>query len=531
MISANTTINNAIVSPVRHITARVELYNGSTLIDTFSHNDRLVSITVERVGEGKFFGFGICQKANINLIDKNRELSITTANSAKISFGVDGAYMSVLPTFYITEVNRDENTNALSITAYDALNSAAKHTAAELSINSYTIKELATECANIIGLQLAAIDLAAFNTSYPEGANLEGTETIRSLLTAIAEATQTIYYVDASGRIVFKRLDKSGAAAYTIDRESYFTLDSKTNRRLGAICHATELGDNVEASIAESGSTQYVRDNPLWDMREDIADLVNSALAAVGGLTINQFDCSWRGNYLVEIGDKLALTTKDNQTVYSYLIDDTISYDGTYSQETKWSYGDDDAETPANPTTLGDVLKQTYAKVDKANREIELVASESAANKSNISSLMINTDSIAASIQKVETNANDAIEDVKNDITTLNNRVSATMTAEEVKLEISNELANGTTKVITNTGYSFNDEGLTVSKSDSEMKTTITDDGMIVFKNDEAMLTANNVGVDAVNLHATTYLIIGTNSRFEDFGSNRTGCFWIGEVY
>ena len=59
------------------------------------------------------------------------------------------------------------------------------------------------------------------------------------------------------------------------------------------------------------------------------------------------------------------------------------------------------------------------------------------------------------------------------------------------------------------------------------MKTQITEDGMTVYKNDSAVLTANNVGVNAVNLHATTYLIIGTNSRFEDYGS-RTGCFWIG---
>jgi hypothetical protein len=51
---------------------------------------------------------------------------------------------------------------------------------------------------------------------------------------------------------------------------------------------------------------------------------------------------------------------------------------------------------------------------------------------------------------------------------------------------------------------------------------------MTVYKNSATVLTANNVGVDAVNLHATTYLIIGNNSRFEDYGSNRTGCFWIG---
>ena len=45
------------------------------------------------------------------------------------------------------------------------------------------------------------------------------------------------------------------------------------------------------------------------------------------------------------------------------------------------------------------------------------------------------------------------------------------------------------------------------------------------------MLTANNQGVDAKNLHATTYLIIGGNSRMEDFtcdGTKRTAVFWIG---
>ena len=60
------------------------------------------------------------------------------------------------------------------------------------------------------------------------------------------------------------------------------------------------------------------------------------------------------------------------------------------------------------------------------------------------------------------------------------------------------------------------------------MTTQITEDGMTVYRDNTAVLIANNVGVDAVNLHATTYLIIGNNSRFEDYGENRTGCFWIG---
>ena len=104
------------------------------------------------------------------------------------------------------------------------------------------------------------------------------------------------------------------------------------------------------------------------------------------------------------------------------------------------------------------------------------------------------------------------------------------MTAEEVKLEIKSELDNGVSKVVTNTGFTFDETGLTVSKSDSELSTTITEDGMRISRDDEEVLKVDNTGVDAANLRATTYLIIGLNSRFEDYDNNtRTGCFWIGE--
>lgn len=46
-----------------------------------------------------------------------------------------------------------------------------------------------------------------------------------------------------------------------------------------------------------------------------------------------------------------------------------------------------------------------------------------------------------------------------------------------------------------------------------------------------AVLTANKDGVDARNLSATTYLIVGGRSRFENYNNDkgsRTGCFWIG---
>jgi hypothetical protein len=117
------------------------------------------------------------------------------------------------------------------------------------------------------------------------------------------------------------------------------------------------------------------------------------------------------------------------------------------------------------------------------------------------------------------------------EIAELTSKVENVVTEDEVRILIEEELSNGVDKIVTSTGFTFDDMGLTVSKSDSEMSTTITEDGMRVYKNGEEMLTADNTGVYAANLHATTYLIIGKYSRFEDYESDkgsRTGCFWLG---
>jgi hypothetical protein len=263
-------------------------------------------------------------------------------------------------------------------------------------------------------------------------------------------------------------------------------------------------------------------------LREDIDTLLNNALTAVGGLTINQFSCEWRGNPAIEIGDKIRLTAKDGSGVVSFLLDDVISYDGSLSASTGWAYEEDNAESEDNPASLGDALKKTYARVDKANKEIELVASEVANNTEAISALQLTTEGITASVQKVEEKTSAELEGLNNEVATLTSKVNAAITSEDVQLQIETELANGVDKVTTTTGFTFNDEGLTVSKSGSEMETTITEDGMTVRRNEEAVLIADHEGVKAEDLHATTYLIIGKNSRFEDYLDNRTGCFWIG---
>lgn len=163
--------------------------------------------------------------------------------------------------------------------------------------------------------------------------------------------------------------------------------------------------------------------------------------------------------------------------------------------------------------------------------EFSSIESETKTLNETVTSLQLGADSISASVKSLEENVIRTTDGLTNDISIIQEQVNLAMTSEDVKIEIQNQLINGTNKVSTTTGYTFDEDGLNISKSDSEMKTQITEDGMKIYKNDDIMLTANNQGVDAKNLHATTYLIIGGNSRMEDFvenGNKRTAVFWIG---
>lgn len=106
---------------------------------------------------------------------------------------------------------------------------------------------------------------------------------------------------------------------------------------------------------------------------------------------------------------------------------------------------------------------------------------------------------------------------------------------ESLEFKVTEIVENGVDHVVTTTGFRFDHDGLNISKSGEEMKNKLDNTGMYVYRSGDVILAANNKGVEATNLHAKTYLIIGSGngrSRIEDydgeFGERRTGVFWIG---
>lgn len=701
MIETTQTSLNALVSPLREIKAKIDLFDGTTKKTTFTGSDKIKKFQIERAGdEGKFFGFGVSQKLELELLDKNRELNIVKGNIFDVYLTADTTYTKIL-SCEVDSIKRDEKTNGLTITAYDTLYRASGHQVKDLTLTTpYTIKDFCEACGAKLGVSVKGIN--TFTLSYPNGANFDGAETLREALDMVAEATQTIYFMDSTNSLVFKKLDKAGANLLTIDKNIYFEYKNNGPRVLKTICSTNELGDDVSESGTTGDATQFVRDNAFWELRDDITDLVHNAVVAVSGLSISQFECKWRGNFFLEIGDKIQILGKDNSSAITYLLNDTLVYNGGLNQTSSWKYKDS-GETASNPTSLGDAIKQTYAKVDKQNKEITLLASEvrtqtEAIKKTvkqvdveyylstssstptggtwsteappweenkymwsrqkitytdgtfairnatciagakgadgkdgtdgkpgtdgapgrgitsvsteyyistsetelaggswsetqptweegkyiwtrskivynnptsteyttavcdatwkeinaiqgeqktiitDVAELKVAKDSITASVSQITENQsglNSALTDLQNAFTDQNNtnaeqfdtltqKVESSMTADQVHLAISTELSKGVDKVTTSTGFTFNEAGLTISKTDSEISTNIDEDGMSIYKNNEEVLTADNTGVTQINATIKQYLIVGKNSRFEDYGSDRTGCFWIG---
>jgi hypothetical protein len=518
-------------SSQRKIQGRVEHYNGSTitLLNTFLSDDKLQEIGITRPGEhGKFFGFGISQKVVVKVIDKSNSLVFNKGDLLRIAFSVDtGDFERVCPVFFVKEATRDEKTSVYTVTAYDALDDATAHVFDEIGmIPPYTIKNVAEACVGLLGLFDVIADDDAFNTLYENGANFGGQESIRTVLNAIAEATQTIYFVNNFNELVFKRLSNSDSPIVEIPKRDYFELTTALPATISNIVSVTELGDNVGTV---DGVVQYVRDNPFWTNRTDLGTLLTAANNRIAGLTIVPYNIKWRGNFLTEICDKITLIDKYGNPVDTFILDDSISYTGGLSQTCSWEYNpDNNRSTAANPITLGDKLNQTFAKVDKVNNKIDLVASESTNNSEAISALQVSTSDITASVTSIESNVNASIDGFNEDISSLRKEVQTKITDEDLTIAIRSELANGVNSVITETGYTFDGNGLHIAKEGEEMQNSLDNTGMYVKRGSEDILTANNDGVKALNVVVKTWLVIGKNSRFEDYGSDRTGCFWIG---
>lgn len=182
---------------------------------------------------------------------------------------------------------------------------------------------------------------------------------------------------------------------------------------------------------------------------------------------------------------------------------------------------------------FGKTFAEMLGLINDARDKVDSVESE-LKNEIKEQSTLLKRDAeeiVASATETVRTELTDSITGVSDTVSELAKQVELKLDADAVSIQVKKELANGVDRVVTETGYEFGAEGLNITKKGEEMSNKLDHTGMYVTRSGEEILTANKDGVNAVNLHAKTYLVIGAGkgrSRFEDYGIDRTGCFWIG---
>ena len=256
--------------------------------------------------------------------------------------------------------------------------------------------------------------------------------------------------------------------------------------------------NDIGAIVGDGTNTYIIEDNFLVYGKEpeELEEIANKTFNKIRMIQYRPASISLKGNPCLEVGDAVICHTR-NKEVATYILQRTLkgiqSLRDEFDSEGVYEYAE-----KVNSSNRD--VKKLKGKVNTLERTVEHTVSRIADVENNVATTVTHT----VNGLKIE------IESAADDIGGL-------------KDEVDKNTSN-----INKTAYEFGTEDLVVTKSGSEMETHISDDGMKVKKNGDDVLVADSKGVDATNLHAKTYLIIGKNSRFEDYGENRTGCFWIG---
>lgn len=249
-----------------------------------------------------------------------------------------------------------------------------------------------------------------------------------------------------------------------------------------------------------------------------------------------------------EAWDDTEPTYSPGSTNSLYVVDLTVYSDGTFSyspvslstayEAAKDAYNKASA-VDARVTTVTDLLVEKESIImaaleervteseftsyqEEAAAQLELKANEFTIEISRETSqleskLSIQDATIAASGAYVQK----AIEEQRQISTRLE------QDAESLSLKVTEIVNNGVSELHNEMGYDVDGDGFHVSRASDEISATLNNHGLVVKHNDEKQLVANETGVDARNLHASTYLIIGAHSRMEDYESG-TGLFFTG---
>ena len=156
-------------------------------------------------------------------------------------------------------------------------------------------------------------------------------------------------------------------------------------------------------------------------------------------------------------------------------------------------------------------------KVTELSLTVDGVKAENRDAQGNLARISMALEGIDARVSSQQT----GLTGIKESLTQLK------QTADQLEVAVQTVETQGVSRVQTQTGYCFDQNGLSIHRTGSQMENLLDDTGMYVNRSGSLVLRANDEGVAAVDVTVKNYLIMGEHARFEDYNNGRTACFWI----
>lgn len=461
--------------------------NSNNKFESKRYHNEIKSIKIETTGvNGKFFGVSYCQKLSVSFIDKDKKINFAKNDEIAIFLcptekynapDADSYYNVAYVPYFIDSFKRNEKTGEVSAIGYDIMGVASNTPFSLGEGDSFTLQQILDRCKTLAGITgVNGINVSYLPESWTrEQINLSGKETVRDILTAIAEITGSFMFIypywtnDDVGSMCFythpfkNRIYTQLGYLYQetyIDKSRYFELTSDKPFKLTGIASVNELEDVVAVGTTEQ--QQVIYSNPFLTLLPDETQqtILTGILNQLKDISFTPFNCEWRGDPRLEPVDWLTFEDKQGNKFTSYLLNETFEYNGGF-KSTIWWEGAESERTDINSKSISNNILKTKATVDKVKGEITLEVSRAKEAEQLLGSrITLNENAITSEVK----NRQDADSELSSTIT---------QTATEIRQEVKNT-TDGLDSKITQTANSISAEITARENADTELSTRIT---------------------------------------------------------
>ena len=346
------------LSPSRQLSIRVKMNDvtyGSEDITSLSFDSGSISGEVFQIGSTPLNSVQIVFPTIIEAVKEDLEIE------PELGILINGEYQfTKLGNFFITDFERDRNSNKTTITANDKMIYMEGIYESKLTYPK-PYREVALEIANLAGVE---IDQASFASLGTEWVQKPVGYTFRQAIGLIAQFEGGFASFNRKGELTIKRLAPTN---FEITPDSYMLKGFTKNEnsyRIGGITVKTGEEETDVIRVGSTNGSQVELENKVMTQTH-----LNQMWELVKTLNYFPYELKWRGSPILEAGDWIYIVDKDG-TRYSV---PNLSYNITFN-------GGMSSESKANTNSSS---QATYRYRGPLNQRVDYVESRLSANKWN----------------------------------------------------------------------------------------------------------------------------------------------------